>query len=601
VLTITNLLPIVEEDTGQVGLSGATATGPQLGASDATNPNYDPNFSFYEPGTIVFSTVQSGVIATAGETIHNTGGSDFYRLIPANTANIEYGNNSFIYTDGASWQMKFLNNAYLNERIFVSYVYGASADYKPMYVAFFHNVLVMANTYEDGKYNPWRLRWGGPGDLYKTQASSYIDVAVGDITPILDLKVVETSASSTIKSFLYIYKQNAIVRGTYNRAWYADPNLPAPFLELDEAYSEGLETVRTVQLINGTQVYLGRNDVYAFNGYERVSLTYTPGTGASRVREYIFDNLDLDNLNLCFSVYDEVNKQYILFVKLLTDTTDYPTTAFALDMERGTWTRHVFPQCSAALAADFTPNASIDSLKGNIEDLEGTIEDLAGNSTKLVILAMTKKTYVQGDGDTDRTEKDVYRFYENPLSEDYIACYPDGTYNGKGLWRGFQLTPGLDDVVISWTGTNWRISINIVYESTHPTGTGLLPPETGWGPASPGSGTPVIRAVWEGETFDSFFLTRDFVGGTIENQDRTQMVYVEGSRGSIELGYNTDYSTELSDFTSIAEKPFGLKYTRNTFSPDITANNIRFLVRLKDGAIFRWMQVFSIKQDLTNL
>lgn len=606
VLPLANLLPIVEEDTTKDCLNGAIQTGPELGASDNLNDNYDPDFSFYEPGRVVFSTEQSGVIATSGIKEYTLGGGTSYRLIPTNIANINYNDDSFVRQDGSSWSISFNGNAYNGERIFVSYVYGATDMFYPTYVAFYHNSLIFANTYEEGKYQPWRLRWTEPGDIYKTQALNYIDVAVGDITPILDLRVVETVASSLLNSFLYIYKQNSLVRAGYNRAYNTDPDIVAPLLELDEAYSEGVETVRTLEVINGQQIYLGRNDIYAFNGSERQSLTLNPTTGASRIREYIFDNIDLDNLNNCFSVYDEIGKRYILFIKFLSDIGDYPTNAFALDMERGTWSRYRMPETSAALAADITPNASIDSLPGNIEDLEGNIENLAGNSSKLVLLAMTQESFIQGIGPQDKTDDLLINFTFDTGSYPKKLYPQDTLTNGRRRWL---LAPGDTSAFasISWDGAKWVAASGAEYTTSHPTGTDMKPPETGWDfwydEVREEITTSKLSLTYSplGEDFDTFFLTRDFVGGTLENQDRTQQVFLEGSRGSIELSYNTDYSLHEMDFIPVGTRTIGVKYKRVTFSPDVTANNIRFLVRLKDGAIFRWMQVFSIRQDMTNL
>ncbi|MDB4261293.1 hypothetical protein N9878_00360 [bacterium] len=518
-LDIVNLLPIVEEGTGVVptsvpGSYPLTEVGPQLGVRDAANPNYDSDFTGVEPKTTVLRTIQHGVIAVVGNKLYEDAvKGDYYRWVPTDTSVMEYSDLSYFRADGSEWEIRLLTEEYGGEEVLIDYEYQASFQTYPAYVSFFKNSLIMASTFEDGRYYPWRIRHTTQTDLYKTRASYYQDVAVNDITAILGMKNMETVSSSLVEDYLYIYKPNSVVRATYNKAFNADPDLIAPFLSFDTAVSEGLESPRTVVNMNGMQMYMGRNDIFLFNGTQRVSATFNDKNGASRIREQIFQDLDLRYSERNFAVYDEINKRYMLYVKLLSSESVYPTNCFVYDVERGIWSRYIVPPTASALNAAIRPVGAINDLKLPINSVEYDIpiDDLSGNVTKVVLYAMTDKVYIGDSSGQDKIE------------------------DGVGI------------------------------------------------------------------PYDSYFITRDFVAQTLEHDDRTSKVYIEGRRGSVDIAYNGWYSTNLADFKHTANITFGGAFSRKSYNPDCVSSRIRFLVTINSGFRFRWLQSFSMRQEMTNI
>jgi hypothetical protein len=304
-------------------------------------------------------------------------------------------------------------------------------------------------------------------------------------------------------------KRNSIIRGTYNQNFNLNPDLPVPMFSFEIAFSEGMESTRTIVNIQGTMFYLGRNDVYMFDGVNRMSLTEDRSTGSTRVQKYIFDQIDFDVPNLNFGVYDEINRRYMLFLKTKADNL-YATLCMVYDIDLQHWSRYIYPETSAGINLDLPDPGIIDDLTGEIDGLPGTIDSLSGTTRKVNLLAQTNESYfITSVGGLDRA----------------------GLYN---------------------------------------------------------------------EEFDSYFITRDFFGETLEEQDRTERVYIEGRRDNMTIGYSGQYDTEPIDFDQVDTITFGAKYSREVYNPDLTAIHARFMVTLTGSAEFRWMQVFSNRQEFTD-
>lgn len=463
-------------------------------------------------GTTYFTLEGVGVIAITGlNTFDNGGNRAQYLLSIDNTDEFVEGPNSWIELDTGNFSLEFTAAQPGTQDLVAYYSYKVNVTYKPLYVQNFYNSLVLGNTYEAdvSQYFPWRLRWTQPNDMFTLLRRDYQELALSDISPILGMLPLETSASSSLYGPLYIYKHNSIIRATYNQRYNLDPQVPVPLFEFEIAFSEGIEAANTIVANNGVHMFLGRNDVYMFNGYERISMSEDKQVGNTTVQRTLFDRLNLNNLHRAFGLYDELNRRYLLFFPEYGKG-DYPEQALVYDIDRSMWSRITVPPTSAAIDADIVTTGTIAQLAGQIQNLEGTIDDLTGNESKLVVLAMTNISYY-----------------------------------------------------FSTRGTNDRAG---VYND------------------------PV----------DHYFISRDFMGQTLEENDRYQKVIVEGIGSTIEMGWNGDYSTDPAEFHDTDTLKFSTIYRRETYHLDVVTTAIRFLVRIFNTTQFRWMQPLSVKQEFTN-
>lgn len=527
-----SLFPVVEEEL-LTGVDTAIALG-RLDVTEAGKENYDSSFLSIAPALTNIYTQSTGQLAAIGSVVYslNVGKLSLgdpadgvpincYKLIPTDVvvdiAEIEYGDSSYVRVDGKEVSVKFLTNDYKDQQVLVNYSYYRTVAHKPMCVLAFQDALLIANTFEleaVNTYRPYRIRWSDQGSIFDTSENSYQDLIDSDISPILALHTHETTYYNTVANYVYAYKMNHIHRGTYNTNYNSSPDISVPFLSFEVAVSDGIECPRTITPIGKAQIFLGKNDVYIFDGINMQSITLDKETQNTRIRDMIFADLDIDNLDKNFAVWDQLNKKYMLFVKRWSDAT-YPSVCYIFNFFHNQWTRYVYPSTSAAIYTDFATAVAILDLVGNIEDLSGLIKDLGTRTQKTILFAMTKRTYVQNA----RGGQDKIGFLGEP---------------------------------------------------------GILP--------------------------SYYLITRDFVGKTLQNQDRCQLVYLEAKAGEIEISYNADYSKDISTFQETSPSlEFSSKYARNQYDLDVVANNIRFLLKFYNGVEFRWLQVFTVQQEESNI
>ena len=477
-------------------------------------------------GTAYLVVDTIGVIATAGLAIHkqefgtspNITEVDVNFWLPVDEDEIAFGETSYIRLDTGAISVEFLKDTYDGDDLTIYYQFEEEVTYRPLYVSNYHNALVMANTVEyfitatgpevgEWTYTPWRVRWSEQGNVSLYRENHYQDLALSDISPILGMKSLETSASSNIFGPLYFYKHNSIIRGTYNQSYNLNADFPVPMFNFEIAYSEGIEAFETLVSIEGMHFFLGRNDVYAFNGYERKSLTHDRETGSTRIQKYLFDKLNLDALYRCHGVYDEIKRFYYLFLTYNTASGIYPEDCFVYDIDGGTWIRHTYSGVSAAISLDATLGGAIDNLAGTIDGLgTTTIDSLTANKAKFLLFAIGGYTY-------------------------YTAAF------------------ALDEA-----------DINDI-------------------------------------AFDPYFISRDFLGTTLEEKDRVQKVILEAKDDTLQVGYSAHYDTAVADFEQLDTLTFSSAYRREPYHPDEVSTSFRLLVRLGANAVFRWLQVFSKKLE----
>jgi hypothetical protein len=462
--------------------------------------------------SLVFVVAGFGVIATTGQLTEDVAGETVQNLIPTNDTQVIFGTNSWINLDTGEWSLDFTRATYSGESIEVYYSQSVNTNFSPIHVFNFHNSLVIGNTREPVNAVqtsfPWRIRWTPPNIMNAILHNDFVELALDDVSPILSLRSLETAASSTLLGPMYIYKHNSIIRGTYNQSYKIDVNFPVPLMSFEIAYSEGIEAVDTITSIGGLHYYLGRNDVYIFNGFERQSITLDSQTGNSRIRDLIFNNIDFANMEKCFGVYDEEKRRYLLYIKTAGFGV-YPQHCFVYDIDRNLWWRYTTPETSTAISADIIAEGTIANLVGTIDSYPDSvkIQDLSGAQQKLVLFAM--------------------------LMEGYY----------------FSSVGGVD------------------------------------------------RQGVHDDEVDHYFISRDFYAETLQDDDRVQQLYVEGRGTSMEIGYNTDYSLEPTAFEQLDTVPFGSVYSIEKYLPDVITIKIRFIFRLFGTTRYRWMQMFSKRQE----
>lgn len=316
----------------------------------------DDNFVGITEGSFVITLgTGEGALAKSGKKVHplpvgrtvlgdasNGANVNCYRMIPTNETIIDF-ENSWIRVDGKEWQLQFLSDVFAGSELLGSYYYKETYAYNPIHVTTFHNALLVGNLYDagDDQYYPWRIQWSDMGKITAFDFDNYQDVIVREVAAITGFMPFNTVVNRDAATFLFICQENTISRGTYSQSL---------FLELDTAIPEGLEYIRTLCSADNMLYYMGKNDFYAFDGLNRESITIDEKSKDSRIREYVFANLDKENMNKNHTVYDPIRRKILFFIMLTTNSETYPTDAFVYDIDKKCWTMYTMPACSASIA-----------------------------------------------------------------------------------------------------------------------------------------------------------------------------------------------------------------------------------------------------------
>ena len=353
-------------------------------------------------GTAYLVVEDVGVIAYASLTENGTK----QLLLPVDYTQVAQNDNSYLDLATGEVSLEFLTTDFNGRKLHLYYEYTSIVTHKPVCISGYRNSLVIANLYEDSEYYPWLVRYTKQGDITMLRERDYQELVVEDVSPILTMRALETDASSTIIGPLYFFKANSIVRGTYNQSFNLKDNIPMFNFEL--AYSEGILGTRTLVNIMGKLVYLGRNDIYIFDGVNRVSLTRDNATGNSRVRNFMLANLDLMNLNYCFAYYDENAHLYVIHLKFMGDESRFPEYALVYNFELNQWTAYKYPPTSAGVVADIPASGTISQLSTRINALQGKIKDLSGVVDKYVLLSQPNTLFVVSEHETGIDKRSSY-------------------------------------------------------------------------------------------------------------------------------------------------------------------------------------------------
>jgi len=431
-LTMYKHLQTSEEDTGQTGPGGLADV-----AGDCNNITGSDTLV---PGTFFLYTAEVGTIAT-GSSIPDSAGAGKYALVPVNTDAVQEGTVSYVQTDG-NWRCRFLTAAYSGLKIYVTYTEKTEVDYKPRYCWNFRDHLVIASTYEDSLYMPWRIRWSNAGEMDVFADADYQDLLTSGAMPI--------TGGDFQGGYLNIFQGGSISRMAWTGA--------EPIFSFTTIWQQGTYASRTLQTAQYNQYFLGEDDVYVFTGSEMSSLTKNPETGETRVRDMIFDLLDPNDINGCFAVINNATHEYWLFIKSGGDT--YASHVFVYNIDLGIWSYFLYDNISCAGMYKITEVLTIDGLIGTIDEQNWRLNESFG--------AAITGSVVLGKGVMAPVVK-------KSVSTDYAFTSFDGVWNsGSGItselitrdfvFENLANMDRLQKVVFEASGTEVGVGWNANYE-----------------------------------------------------------------------------------------------------------------------------------------
>ncbi len=202
----------------------------------------------------------------------------------------------------------------------------------------------------------------------------------------------------------------------------------------------GWPAPRTIKVINGNVVFLGRDDVYVFDGVSLNPLGYNAsGPRSSKVRRELVDQLNYAEVERSFALVREQEKEYWVFIP--TSGT-YPDTAFVYNYELSTWSKFKFNDYITGHGEySLDSSVAIDDLVGSIDAQTWRFDDrtLDAGSPSLLLGDNSGNVYeyssliTEEDGTVVNKQFDTKDFNFTKLGSAMRMNRIDVSYTGAGM------------------------------------------------------------------------------------------------------------------------------------------------------------------------
>lgn len=253
--------------------------------------------------------------------------------------------------NGATFDI-FISNANLyGKDLYASYTYKNPTQLKPRFVWNYSNRLVCANFYEPSSttlpYPTWRIRYGNPGDVSALYTYNYQELITVDTTPI--------TGGEKLGEYLYIFKKDSIHKISYVGG--------ALILSTQCVWTDGTTYGRTIKAIDNIIYYLGKDDVYAFDG--NIPETLTMKKADNKIREEIIRGILPTKVRQIHGSYDPYNNEYCIWIPNATiPSRTHPTTCYVYSLKYGTWSKFSsIVEVSATGIGKLTQGASSNAIR----------------------------------------------------------------------------------------------------------------------------------------------------------------------------------------------------------------------------------------------
>lgn len=106
----------------------------------------------------------------------------------------------------------------------------------------------------------------------------------------------------------------------------------------------------------------------------------------------------------------------------------------------------------------------------------------------------------------------------------------------------------------------------------------------------------IINGVGTAISFE--LITKDFIYESLPHKDRTQRMHVEGQGVDVTVGESARYIQDVAMFDNKQTLVLGVGYEEAHYWPDKVNEHLRFSFEGSGSVSLRWIQPFSIKQEL---
>ncbi|KKL16661.1 hypothetical protein LCGC14_2493320, partial [marine sediment metagenome] len=280
---------------------------------------------------------------------------------------------------------------------------------------------------EGGSRLPQRVRWSNTADPSNidTGNANFIDLSGSDWI---------TGAVKFKGGLLCVLKEGSV--------WIGWATGDSDIFNFDRKIDgQGCSAPRTIKVINGNVVFLGREDVYIFDGVALNPLGITPDEPQStKVRRELVEQLNYAQISRAFALVREQEKEYWIFIP--TSGT-YPDIAFVYNYELKSWSKFVFDNDNITGHGTFQLSSSVtyDDLSGTYNAQTWRFGDralgasspglLLGNSAGSVFEHSTLVT--EEDGEVMNKQFETKDFNFTKLGTAMRINRADVSYTGSGM------------------------------------------------------------------------------------------------------------------------------------------------------------------------